>query len=536
MGLIVDNFAGGGGASTGIEMALRRPVDIAINHDPEALAMHAANHPHTRHFVEDVWAVDPREVTRGEPVDLAWFSPDCTHFSKSRGGKPKDKKIRGLAWVAVKWAQQVRPSVICLENVEEFVTWGPLDDFGQPVKAQAGETFDIFIGALRGLGYEVDFRELRACDYGAPTTRKRFFLIARCDGEPIVWPERTHGMGKLPYRTAGECIDWTIPCPSIFNREKPLAENTLRRIAKGVVKYVLNNPRPFVVCLNHTAGYYRHFRGQDLDVPLGTITQVPGFAVVAPHITKFRANSVGHGMDEPLHTITACSVGESNHMGGAAPLGLVSAFLAKHYGGVVGCPVDRPLGTVTGIDHHSLVACHLERQFGNSVGEPMDAPMGTVMPGGGGKTALVAASIVKNNFGEQPHQDVNAPLHTVTTQGNRFSLVAAFLSKYYGVGTGQELLSPMQTVTSRDRFGLVTVSIEGESYAVVDIGMRMLQPRELFLAQGFPDDYVIDPVVKGRRLPKSAQVRMVGNSVCPPIAAAIVRANVESVTRGVVHL
>lgn len=492
MGLIVDNFAGGGGASTGIEMALGRSVNIAINHDPEALAMHAANHPHTRHFVEDVWAVDPSEVTRGEPVDLAWFSPDCTHFSKSRGGKPKDKKIRGLAWVAVKWAQQVRPSVICLENVEEFVTWGPLDDSDQPIKARSGETFDLFIRALRGLGYEVDFRELRACDYGAPTTRKRFFLIARCDGEPIVWPERTHGMGRLPYRTAGECIDWTIPCPSIFGRKKPLAENTLRRIARGIVKYVLNNPKPFVVCLNHTADYYRYFRGQGLDAPLGTLTQVPGFAVVAPHITKFRANSVGHGIDEPLHTITACSVGESKHMGGAAPLGLVSAFLAKHYGGVVGCPLDQPIGTVTGIDHHSIVACHLERQFGNSVGEPVDSPMGTVMPSGGGKTALVAA----------------------------------FLSKYYGAGTGQELWGPAQTITSRDRFGLVTVSIEGEAYAIADIGMRMLQPRELFRAQGFPDSYVIDPVVNGRLLPKSAQVRMVGNSVCPPVAAAIVQANV----------
>ena len=489
MGLIVDNFAGGGGASTGIEMALGRPVDIAINHDPEALAMHAANHPHTRHFVEDVWAVEPREVTRGEPVDLAWFSPDCTHFSKSRGGKPKDKKIRGLAWVAVKWAQQVRPSVICLENVEEFVTWGPLDYSDQPIRARSGETFDLFIRALRGLGYEVDFRELRACDYGAPTTRKRFFLIARCDGEPIVWPERTHGMGRLPYRTAGECIDWTIPCPSIFSREKPLAENTLRRIAKGVVKYVLNNPKPFVVCLNHTADY---FRGQGLDAPLGTLTQVLGFALVAPHITKFRANSVGHGIDEPLHTITACSVGESKHMGGAAPLGLVSAFLAKHYGGVVGCPLEQPIGTVTGIDHHSIVACHLERQFGHSVGESVDSPMGTVMPSGGGKTALVAA----------------------------------FLSKYYGAGTGQELWGPAQTITSRDRFGLVTVSIEGETYAIADIGMRMLQPRELFRAQGFPDSYVIDPVVNGRPLPKSAQVRMVGNSVCPHVAAAIVRANV----------
>lgn len=525
MGLIIDNFAGGGGASTGIETALGRPVSIAINHDPEAIAMHRINHPETRHYIENVWEIDPREVTCGQEVDLAWFSPDCTHFSKAKGGKPKDKNIRGLAWVAVKWAQQVRPKMIFLENVEEFKTWGPLNDDGQPIKACVGETFDLFIGALREQGYRVDFRELIACDYGTPTTRKRFFLSARCDDRPIIWPKKTHGIGLKAYRTAAECIDWSIPCPSIFDRPKALAENTLKRIAKGIVKYVLNNPAPFIVSLNHTADYYQYFRGQEIDVPLGTVTASNGFGVVVPHITKFRSGSVGHGIDEPMHTVTACSVGESNHPGGAAPLGLVaatlvknnyrdrqqqgvdeplhtittqhnkfalvSAFLAKNYGGVVGSDIEAPIGTVTGIDHHSLVACSLMRQFGTSIGQALDEPVKTIMPDGGGKTALVAA----------------------------------FMAKYYGTNIGFGLDEPMQTLTSKDRFALVTVWIGGERYVIYDIGLRMLWPHELYLAQGFPQDYVIDPVINGKRLSKSAQVRMVGNSVCPPVAAALVRAN-----------
>ena len=531
MGLLIDNFAGGGGASTGIEIAMGRPVDVAINHDPVALWMHEINHPMTRHMCEDVWKVDPKKVCDGRPVDLAWFSPDCKHFSKAKGGKPREKKIRGLAWVAVRWAKAVKPKVIMLENVEEFKTWGPLDEEGNPIKARQGETFGQFVAALSELGYEVEWRELRACDYGAPTTRKRLFLIARCDGRPIVWPEPTHGPRTgTPYRTAAECIDWTIPCPSIFGRKKPLAEATCRRIAKGIVRYVLDNPKPFIIQY-HGETRKNDFRGQEIDRPIDVIDTNPRYALVSPHVTKFRSGSVGHGVDEPLHTVTACSVGASNHPGGAAPFGvvsaflaknnfgntpfqgadesvhtittqgnrfgLVSAFLAKHYSGVVGTELDRPISTVTSVDHHSLVAAHVMRQFGQSVGSDTDAPMGTITAGGGGKSALVAS----------------------------------FLTKYYGAGTGQDLHGPLGTATTRDRFGLVTVTIAGEPYILTDIGMRMLQPRELYRAQGFPDNYEIAPLWEGKPLTKTAQVRMVGNSVCPPVAAALVRANVAGALR-----
>ena len=567
MGLLIDNFAGGGGASTGIEIAMGRPVDVAINHDPVALWMHEINHPMTRHMCEDVWKVDPEKVCDGRPVDLAWFSPDCKHFSKAKGGKPREKKIRGLAWVAVRWAKAVKPKVIMLENVEEFKTWGPLDEEGNPIKARQGETFGQFVAALSELGYEVEWRELRACDYGAPTTRKRLFLIARCDGRPIVWPEPTHGPRTgTPYRTAAECIDWTIPCLSIFGRKKPLAEATCRRIAKGIVRYVLDNPKPFIVKPNHTAraGYYQCFRGQDIDDPLQTVTAAPGFALVSPHVTKFRSGSVGHGVDEPLHTVTACSVGASNHPGGAAPFGvvsaflaknnfgntpfqgadesvhtittqgnrfgLVSAFLAKHYSGVVGTELDRPISTVTSVDHHSLVAAHVMRQFGQSVGSDTDAPMGTITAGGGGKSALAVSSLVKFR-GMNTGQQMDEPIQTISAQGTHFAEVRSFLTKYYGAGTGQDLDGPLGTVTTRDRFGLVTVTIAGEPYILTDIGMRMLQPRELYRAQGFPDNYEIAPLWEGKPLTKTAQVRMVGNSVCPQVAAALVRANVAGALR-----
>lgn len=476
MGLVVDNFAGGGGASTGIEMALGRPVDIAINHNPAALTMHAANHPSTRHYVEDVWQVDPRAVTRGQPVDLAWFSPDCTHFSKAKGAAPRSSKTRGLAWVAVKWAAQVRPAVICLENVEEFRDWGPLGDDGQPIKERRGEIFDLFLEALREQGYNVEHRELTACDYGAPTTRKRFFLVARSDGQAVAWPQKTHGIGLTPYRTAAECIDWSIPCPSIFNRPKPLAENTLRRIAKGVVKYVLSNPSPFIVSLNHTASYYQYFRGQDVSAPLGTMTQRNGYALVTPYLMSYygdKQNSGdfrGSGVNDCLHTQTTAN----RHA-------LVSVFLNKHYSGVVGSDMHDPINTITSVDHHSLAACFLERQFGASIGQGADTPMHTVMPGGSGKTGIVAA----------------------------------FLDKH-------------ATCTTRDRFGLVTVTIAGETYAIVDIGMRMLQPRELYNAQGFPASYIINPPYQGKPLTKTAQVQMAGNSVCPPVAAALVQANMPA--------
>ncbi len=454
MGLLVDNFAGGGGASTGIEVALGRPVDIAVNHDPEALAMHAANHPGTLHLCEDVWAVDPVTVCNGRPVDLAWFSPDCKHFSKAKGDKPREKSIRGLAWVAVRWAKRVRPSCIILENVEEFKTWGPLNDKGRPITAGQGETFRQFVSAFENLGYEVKWQELRASDYGAPTTRKRLFLIARCDGLPIAWPRPTHGPGAgKPYRAVAECIDWSIPCPSIFGRKKPLAEATCRRIAKGIMRYVLENPKPFLIQY-HGESRKNNFRGQEIERPINVIDTNPRYA-------------------------------------------LVSAFLAKHYSGVVGSSMLNPLGTITSVDHHSLVAVHILRQFGKSVGSGCGDPVGVITPGGSGKTHLVAS----------------------------------FLTKYYGAGVARKVDAPIDVITSRDRFGLVTVSIEGEKYALADIGMRMLQPRELYRAQGFPEGYKIDFEIGGKRITKTAQVRMVGNSVCPPMAEALVRANVVEAER-----
>jgi len=519
-GLIVDLFAGGGGASEGIRLALGRDPDIAVNHDPEAIAMHRANHPGTRHYVCDIHDVDPIEACGGHPVDLLWASPDCTHHSKAKGGKPRDRKIRFLAWAVVRWARDVRPRVICLENVEEFRQWGPLDPEGQPIRAMRGTIFDAFVRQMRGLGYSVQYRELRACDYGAPTTRNRFFLVARCDGLPIVWPEPTHGPGRIPYRTAAECIDWSIPCPSIFERDRPLAEATCRRIAKGLVRYVLESPQPFIVGLNHTAraGYYDCFRGQGTDEPLQTITAAPGFALVAPHITKFHNGAVGQEVETPLCTITAGGR-DPVHPGGCAPIGLVAAFL-----GVVGSGAEAPIGTVTAVDHHSLVTAHLARQFGESVGSPLDAPIGVVMPGGAGKTQLATSHLVKLK-GSNIGQPVTDPLQTITGQGLHFGEVRAFLVKYYGESNGSRLSDPLDTITSRDRFGLVTVSIAGETYALADIGLRMLSPRELFRAQGFGEGYVIAPMVGGKRLTKTAQVRMAGNSVCPPVAAALVAAN-----------
>jgi len=420
--IIVDNFAGGGGASTGIELATGCSVDIAINHDPAAIAMHRANHPDTKHYCESVWDVDPREVTAGRPVALCWFSPDCTHFSKAKGGKPRDKNIRGLAWVAVRWAATVRPRVIILENVEEFVTWGPLTPDGYPDPKQKGRTFRSFVNALRRHGYAVEWRELRACDYGAPTIRKRLFLIARCDGRPIVWPDPTHGApdspevrsGKLkPWRTAAEIIDWSIPCPSIFERKRPLAENTLRRIGKGIWKFIINNPNPFISPVEWETG--DHSR-------------------------------------------------------------LVAAFLAKYHTETTDDPrgqtLDRPLLTQDTSNRFALVTARLQRA-------------------------------------EEPNPSKER--------------VYAFLIAYYGSSIGQCLDEPLGTVVTKDRFGLVT--IHGVNYQIVDIGMRMLEPHELFAAQGFPKSYIIDRDADGKPYPKSEQVARCGNSVPPPFAEALVRAN-----------
>ncbi|WP_050569759.1 DNA cytosine methyltransferase [Dickeya sp. NCPPB 3274] len=715
--IIVDNFCGGGGASTGIEMATGRCVDIAINHSPDAIAMHMTNHPDTQHYCESVFDIDPMNATAGRQVGLAWFSPDCRHFSKAKGSKPVKKEIRGLAWIVLRWALAVRPRVMMLENVEEFKTWGPLitgaDGSQRPDPDRSGETFKAFCGMLsggvpadhpaltevceflgiaqgseqgqklvHGLGYNVDYRELRACDYGAPTIRKRFFMVMRCDGLQVTWPEATHGdpkspavqAGKLkPWRTAAECIDWSIPCPSIFERSRPLAENTLKRIARGIQRFVLDNPTPFIVKCNHTSNQSKYdcFRGQALDEPLQTITRTHGFAVVTPHLTKFRTGATGQEVTEPMPTVTA---GTSARPGGNGhALGMVEATLAPFIVGAGGpkysakprsaeqpmhtlvntnhacvvAPViarigqtgfggdrmaydiqdplttvmskaehllvaptliqmgygeragqsprclniKKPLGTVTaGGNKFAVVAPIIARQFGASVGHRADEPSGTITAGGGGKSQLVAAFLAKHYggsytgpgtaMGEPAHtitsvdhhaavaahlmvnntghaggaadapahtittgnhhalvtsnliklrgkntgQATDTPLQTVTAGGNHFGEVRAFLLKYYGnEKEGLNIQEPLHTVTSRDRFGLVTV--EGIDYQIVDIGMRMLQPHELYPAQGFPDWYIIDQDYRGVKYAKDKQVARCGNAVPPQFAEALVTAN-----------
>ena len=469
--LIIDNFAGGGGTSTGLEQAFKRPVDVAINHDPKALAMHRVNHPDTKHYCESVWDIDPIEVTGNQPVGLVWLSPDCKHFSKAKGGKPVEKKIRGLAWVALRWAAKVRPRVIMLENVEEFKTWGELSADGKPCPINKGRTFKSFVNALKHQGYEVDYRELRACDYGSPTIRKRFFLIARRDGLPIQWPAPTHGSpdsiqvqkGKLqPWRTAAECIDWTIDCPSIFTRTRPLASATLERIAGGLKKFVFDNPEPFII------------NG------------------IAPVLTECANASNKRSMpaDEPLRTICAQTKG-GHHA-------LMSAFLAKNYTGVLGSSAKEPVHTITAKDHNSLVVSHLSKMKNNCIG-----------------------------------QELSEPIHTMTTV-NQFAEVRAFLTAFYGnEKDGNSIEEPLRTIPTRDRFGLVTVG--QQQYQIVDIGFRMLQPVELFKAQGFPDSYVFEKGLDEHgneiRLTKTEQTRMVGNSVCPQLSRALVEANFKHETK-----
>lgn len=540
-GLVIDNFAGGGGASTGIEMALGRPVDIAINHDPEAIAMHEINHPHTKHYCESVWEVDPRTITGGRAVDLCWFSPDCKHFSKAKGGKPVKKEIRGLAWVAIRYAATVRPRVIMLENVEEFVTWGPITAEGRPCPKNKGRTFNSFVNALRRHGYQVEWKELRANQYGAATIRKRLFLIARCDGQPIVWPLPTHAPFKSPQvaakqakpqRLAADIIDWSLPCPSIFTRKKPLAEATLRRIARGIQRYVIDSAEPFIVGVGGRAG---QSRPRATGESVATITAKADAALVvptlAPVITKFRTNDRGTSVETPLPTVTANSF--IKRPGGAAPIGVVAAFLAKHYGGNYtgpGSDLRDPLSTVTTVDHNAVVLAHIQRDFGGSIGHAADEPLATITAGGSGKSALVASSLIKLRGTCRDGQPVTEPAATISAQGNHLGEVRAFLLKYYEHGTGQSLAEPLHTITTKDRIGLVMV--KGEPYQIVDIGMRMLEPHELYAAQGFPADYIHDRTVTGKRLSKASQVRMCGNSVCPPVAAALVRANLVDVQTG----
>lgn len=519
--IVVDNFAGGGGASTGIKMAIGRDVDIAINHDPAAIAMHRANHPLTEHYCESVWDINPKTATGGRPVALCWFSPDCKHFSKAKGGKPVDKNIRGLAWVALRWAATVRPRVIMLENVEEFKTWGPLKN-NYPDPEQKGRTFNCFVNALRRHGYKVDWRELRACDYGAPTVRKRFFLVARCDGKPIVWPEPTHGdpasiqvkTGLLkPWRTAAECIDWTLPCLSIFERKKPLAENTMRRIAKGLQKFVIDNPAPFIVQVNHGGDA---FRGADLDKPFPTVTAKHGFGVVTPYVMVNQHQNAGSKAEAPLHTVLT-----GNHHYLIAP-NLIQYHGEQSGKEVRGQSIQRPLMVVDASNRYGLVAAHLAKHYGGNYqgsGADVHNPLPTITTVD--HNAVVTSNLIQLNHNSE--QSLDKPLNTITAGGEHFAEVRAFLIKYYGQGEGQKLDNPLHTITTKDRFGLITVA--GAEYQIVDIGMRMLTPRELFRAQGFSDDYIIEHDDKGKPYPKSAQVARCGNAVPPQLPAALVKAN-----------
>ena len=608
--IIVDNFAGGGGASTGIELATGRVVDIAINHDPDAILMHRTNHPHTMHYQASVWDVDPVEVCRGRPVGLAWFSPDCKHFSKAKGGKPVDKNIRGLAWIVLRWAGTVRPRVIILENVEEFQTWGPVRR-GHPVKSKTGQTFRQWLGQLEALGYTVEWRELVAADYGAPTTRKRFFLIARSDERPIVWPEPTHAPAdsqevkagtKKPWRSAAEIIDWNLPTPSIFATKeevrerygvaavRPLARNTMRRVARGVDKFVIRSASPFLVIVNHAG----EFRGQGLAEPLQTITAKHGYGVASPVMAPLtmhnNQNAVGTSITDPVNTITGTGAGghqmlitptlaaigqtgggdrcrsmeEPTHtqvskaeecvvcpamiqyhteqtervrgQGVTDPImtidasnryGLAAATLTKYYNGDHNQDAAAPLHTITTRDREGVTVANLSKFYGGVVGAAASDPLPTVTAVD--HNALQTAHMVKmkgTNLGGQA-QD---PLQTITAGGGHHGVVATRIVK---AEPGADLQNWPKIRAALNEFcdyhledtEVILFSIGGAWYFMADIGLRMLTPRELYRANGFPDDYKIDRDYTGKEYGKTKQVARCGNAVPPPFATALVRAN-----------
>lgn len=576
-GIYVDNFAGGGGASEGFVKVFGRDPDFAINHDPEALAMHAANHPKTKHLVDDVFHARPRDITAGRRVRGAWFSPDCTFHSKARGGKPhRDTNLarrrRGLAWVGVKWAEQVRPDVLFFENVEEFQAWGPISKkTGAPDPAQKGAHFRRWCKRLRDAGYVVEWRELVACDYGAPTKRKRLYVIARCDGNPIVWPTPSHGPGRAqPYRTAAECIDWTIPALSIFaTREearafakehrldgvpqRPLAEKTLRRIARGIKRYVLDAEDPFIVPLRGNGD--DHGAAHSVDEPLSTVSAGgTHHGLVTPFLTPVthQGDDRTHDARDPLPTITGAHRGE---------LAVVSPFLTEFANGSTdrNFAADEPLRTqcagVKGGHFAAVAPLLVQTGYGEREGQEPRAlnvhePLGTIVAGGVKHAAVTAFMASHFGRGENDGSDFRAPMPTITSRDHHAPVVAqlalfgrppmtvipgvrdrrgqvmALLVKYYGNEVeGHDLQLPLGTITTKDRFGLVT--IRTRLHEIVDIAMRMLQPKELFRATGFRDDYVIDPVHEGKRLTKGAQVRMCGNAVAPDMAAAIIAANLH---------
>lgn len=621
----IDGFCGGGGWSTGFELAIGEPVTIGINHDADAIALHKRNHPYTKHYNENIYDVNPCIACAGRPVGWAHFSPDCKHFSRAKGAKPVSKKIRGLAWVIIKWAGSVQPRIISMENVPEFKTWGPLiarrdkatgrviktdgtiAAMGErtPVEQQQlisdprrkGETFRAFVRELEKLGYVCEFRVLRACDYGAATSRTRLFGIFRRDGRPIVWPEPTHGepdseavkSGKqLPWPVAADIIDWSKPCPSIFERTKPLAENTMARIARGIRKFVVENPEPFIVQINHAG---ESFRGQSVREPMPTFTAKNGYGVVTPHFMANNENTMDGAITGPAPTITTrncnystapviASIGQTGTKSRASGINepvptivskqehclVVPTLIQYHTEQTLrehrGQSVQRPLQTIDTSSRYGLAAATLiQTGYGEREGQAprvpgLDKPLGTIVSGG--KHAAVTAFLSKyydggyqgarqslglpvptvtatdhnavitsNLIQLNNHCDgraVTEPLPTVAAGGGHFSEVRALLIKFYGTGTGQDMQAPLDTITAKDRFGLVTIA--GIDYAIVDIGLRMLEPRELYNAHMFPPDYVIDfTQANGKPYPKSKQTEKVGNSVPPPFAVALARAN-----------
>lgn len=592
--LIVDNFAGGGGASVGIELAVGRPVDIAINHDKDAIAMHKVNHPFTEHYREDVFAIDPVKVTGGRPVGIAWFSPDCKHFSKAKGGKPVEKKIRGLSWVILKWAMSaVAPRCIFMENVEEIQTWGPLVDVNgamRPDPARAGETFKGFIAMLttgiskahpafadaceflkidpqseygdrlsRGLGYSVDYKILKACDYGAPTIRKRFYLVARNDGQPIVFPQPTHGSGKglKPYRTAAECIDWTIPCPSIFGRKKPLAVNTQRRIALGLDKFVIKNPEPFILQMNYNNA------PQDIEKPMTTQTAVNKHFVVNPSIVP-----IGYGerkgqaprvndIKKPLSTVvSSCKQnlcvpslvqyhseqGSSDVRGQNAdePIrtidtqpryGINACYLSKYFSGEKqkDADIESPMPTVTSTDHNAVVAANITHYYGGADhASKADKPLATIVTKPRHYLTESHLCVLRKNTDCKSLTD---PIPTLTTSPGHMAQIVTYLQKIGGtqdLGHWCEVRELLNAYAGYDIADdeILIIEIDGVPHFISDIGMRRLKARELKLAQGFPPDYIIDiePYI-GKKYSEAKQIARLGNAVCPPVATALIRAN-----------
>lgn len=601
--LIIDSFAGGGGASLGIQWATGQQADIAINHDDNAIKMHEANHPETYHVREDVWKANLVELTQGRPVGLLWTSPDCRHFSRAKGSQPIKKSVRSLAWTVVKWAEQIAPRVIVLENVREFCDWGPvvpqcecrscgwkgtegqatlvrvrrrcprcsdlrLKETGSlvPDPARKGLTFKRFVGRLRNLGYEVQWRNMDAADYGAPTHRRRLFLIARCDGEPIVWPEPTHAepskcddmplFGSMkPYRTAAECIDWSIPCPSIFERERPLVEKTMRRIAHGIKRYVIDAAKPYIVQVGYGERDGQTPRTMDVDSPLGSAVSTGKHAIVTPILSKYHGAKTDSDarckeLSEPFATLdtqprfalvapTLVPITRTGDRACANPTkpvptvtaskggeyALASAVLVRHFGKSAGADVQGPAPTTVsgGGGKTAIVAAFIAKHFGGVVGAPIEKPLPTTTTIGT-QNQLVSATLVHMNHGDKQWSGVDEPARTVTS-GNHAALVYAFLVKYFGTALGADLNEPAPTATTKDRFGLVTVRIDGEEFVIVDIGMRMLTPRELARAQGFPEDYILTGS-------KTSQVARIGNSVCPVMAKVLVEANYSKSRKG----